>query len=120
MPIVPGSESGHTKHLFHWGENSSVMKSTNVMKRLIIPNHVILLHFQFYTLILVFPDATPRHILYSKPVLWKLNNTGHNLRSVRLVLETELSANNKIQVIRSPLVPVLRYSFGTINWHQEE
>jgi len=35
-------------------------------------------------------------------------------------LGTELSANNKIQAIGSLVVPILRYSFGIINWHQEE
>jgi len=35
-------------------------------------------------------------------------------------LGTELSAKNKIQAIRSLAVPVLRYSFGIVNWHQEE
>jgi len=39
---------------------------------------------------------------------------------LRLVLGTELSANNKIQAIGSLAVPVLRYNFGIINWHQEE
>ena len=39
---------------------------------------------------------------------------------MRLVLGTELSAKNKIQAIGSMTVPVLRYSFGIINWHQEE
>jgi len=39
---------------------------------------------------------------------------------LRLVLSTELSAKNKIQAIRSLAVPVLRYSFGIINWHHEE
>ena len=33
---------------------------------------------------------------------------------------TELSGKNKIQAIGSLAVPVLRYSFGIINWHQEE
>ena len=33
---------------------------------------------------------------------------------------TELSAKNKIQAIGSLAVPVLRYSFGIVNWHQEE
>ena len=33
---------------------------------------------------------------------------------------TELSAKNEIQAIGSLAVPVLRYSFGIINWHQEE
>ena len=42
------------------------------------------------------------------------------LRRLRLVLSTELSAMNKIQAIESLAVTVLRYSFGIINWHQEE
>jgi hypothetical protein len=39
---------------------------------------------------------------------------------LRLILSTELSAKNKMQAIGSLAVPVLRYSFGIINWHQEE
>ena len=39
---------------------------------------------------------------------------------MKLVLGTELSAKNKIQAIGSLAVPVLRYSFGIVNWHQEE
>jgi hypothetical protein len=35
-------------------------------------------------------------------------------------LNTELSAENKIQATGSLAVPVLRHSFGIINWHQEE
>jgi hypothetical protein len=35
-------------------------------------------------------------------------------------LGTELSAKKKIQATGSLAVPVLRYSFGIINWHQEE
>ena len=42
------------------------------------------------------------------------------MRRLRLVLGTELSAKNKIQVIGSLAVPVLRYGFGIINWHREE
>jgi len=42
------------------------------------------------------------------------------LRRLRLVLSTELSAKNKIQAIGSLAVPLLRYSFGIINWHHEE
>jgi hypothetical protein len=99
------------------GENSSLMKFTNLMKRLKIPNHVILPCSQFYTLVSVFLHATPQQVHGSKPVLWKLDNTGHSLKSVRLDLDTELSANNKIQVIKSVAEPVLRYCFGTINWH---
>jgi len=41
------------------------------------------------------------------------------LRRLRLVSSTELSAKNKIQAIGSLAVPVLRHSFGIINWHQE-
>ena len=33
---------------------------------------------------------------------------------------TELSAKNKIQAIGYLAVPALRYSFGIVNWHQEE
>jgi hypothetical protein len=35
-------------------------------------------------------------------------------------LDTELSAKNKIQAIGTLAVPVFRYSFGIINWYQEE
>ena len=42
------------------------------------------------------------------------------LRRLRLVLGTELSAKKKIQAIGSLGVPVLRHSFGIINWYQEE
>ena len=42
------------------------------------------------------------------------------LRRLRLVLGTKLSTKNKIQAIGSLTVPVLRYSFGIVNWHQEE
>jgi hypothetical protein len=41
-------------------------------------------------------------------------------RGLRLVLGTELSAKNKIQTIGSWAVPVLGYTFGIINWLQEE
>ena len=42
------------------------------------------------------------------------------LRRLRLVLGTELSAKNKIQALGSLALPVLRYTFGIVNWHQEE
>jgi len=42
------------------------------------------------------------------------------LRRLRLVFGTELSTKNKIQAIGLLAVPVLRYSFGFVNWHQEE
>jgi hypothetical protein len=41
------------------------------------------------------------------------------LRRLRLVLGSELSAKNKIQAFASLEIPVLRYSFGVSNWHQE-
>jgi hypothetical protein len=50
------------------------------MKRLITLNHVILPCSRFYTLILIFPDATSQQILGSEPVIWDLNNTGNSLR----------------------------------------
>jgi len=39
---------------------------------------------------------------------------------LRLVLGTELSAKDKIKVTGSLALPVLRYSFGIVNWHQKE
>jgi len=42
------------------------------------------------------------------------------MRRLRLVLGTELSSKNNIQAIGSLAVPVLRYSFGIVNWHYEE
>jgi hypothetical protein len=42
------------------------------------------------------------------------------VRRLRLILNTELSATNKMQAVGSLAVPVLRYSFGIINWHREE
>jgi len=39
---------------------------------------------------------------------------------MRLVLDTELSAKNNIQATGSLAVPVFRYSFGIVNWSQEE
>jgi hypothetical protein len=43
-----------------------------------------------------------------------------HFRRLRLVSDTELRTKNKIQAIGSLAVPVLRYSFGIINWRQEE
>jgi hypothetical protein len=42
------------------------------------------------------------------------------VRRPRLILSTELSEKNKMQAIGSLVVPVLRYSFGIIDWNQEE
>jgi len=41
-------------------------------------------------------------------------------RRLRTVLKSELNARNKITVIGALAVPVLRYSFGIINWRTEE
>ena len=37
-----------------------------------------------------------------------------------MILKSELSAKNKITAIGALVVPVLRYSFGIINWRSEE
>jgi hypothetical protein len=42
------------------------------------------------------------------------------VRRLRLISNTELSAKNKMQATGSLAVPVLRCSFGIIDWHQEE
>jgi hypothetical protein len=42
------------------------------------------------------------------------------IRRLKLILSTELSEKNKMKAIGSLAIPVLRYSFGIINWHQEE
>ena len=41
-------------------------------------------------------------------------------RRLRMIMKTELNARNKITAIRALAVPVLRYSFGIINWRIEE
>ena len=39
---------------------------------------------------------------------------------LRMILKSELNARNKITTIGTIAVPVLRYSFGIINWRTEE
>jgi hypothetical protein len=41
-------------------------------------------------------------------------------RRLRMILKSELNARNKITAIGALMVPVLRYSFGIINWRIEE
>ena len=41
-------------------------------------------------------------------------------RRLRMILKYELNTRNKITVIGALAVPVLRYSFGIINWRIEE
>ena len=41
-------------------------------------------------------------------------------RKLRMILKSELNARNKITAIGALAVPVLRYSFGIINWRIEE
>jgi hypothetical protein len=43
-----------------------------------------------------------------------------NRRRLRMILKSELKARNKITAIGVLAVPVLRYSFGIINWRTEE
>jgi hypothetical protein len=50
-----------------WQENSSMMRSTYLMVRLIAHNHFILQSSRFYTLILVFNDATFNRYLVQSP-----------------------------------------------------
>jgi hypothetical protein len=42
------------------------------------------------------------------------------LRRLSIVLDTELSAKNKIQAVGSLAIPVLRYGFEIVNWRPEE
>jgi len=37
-----------------------------------------------------------------------------------MILKSELKARNKITAIGALAVPILRYSFGMINWRTEE
>jgi hypothetical protein len=41
-------------------------------------------------------------------------------RRLRMILKSELNAKNKVTVIGRLAVPVLRYSFGIINWRLGE
>jgi hypothetical protein len=41
-------------------------------------------------------------------------------RRLRMILKFELNARNKITAIGALAVPVLKYSFGIINWRIEE
>jgi hypothetical protein len=41
-------------------------------------------------------------------------------RRLRMILKFKLNAKNKITAIGTLAVPVLRYSFGIINWRIEE
>jgi hypothetical protein len=42
------------------------------------------------------------------------------IRRLRLILNTDLNAKHKMQAIGSLAIPILRYSFEIINWHEEE
>ena len=37
-------------------------------------------------------------------------------RGIKLVLKSELNARNKIEAINTPVVPVILYSYGAIDW----
>jgi hypothetical protein len=42
------------------------------------------------------------------------------IRRLRMILKSEPNARNKITAIGALAVPVLRYSFGIINWRTED
>jgi hypothetical protein len=42
------------------------------------------------------------------------------IRRLRMILKSELNAKNKITAIGTLAIPLLRYSFGIINWRLEE
>ncbi|XP_063967036.1 uncharacterized protein LOC135156948 [Lytechinus pictus] len=42
--------------------------------------------------------------------------TSEYKRRLRLILKSELNAKNKIEAINTLAIPVLRYSFGIVNW----
>jgi hypothetical protein len=42
------------------------------------------------------------------------------VRRLRPILNKELSRKNKMPAIEMLTIPVLRYSFRIINWHEEE
>ena len=41
-------------------------------------------------------------------------------RRIKLLLKSELNARNKIKAINTPVVPVILYSYGVINWKLDE
>ena len=43
-----------------------------------------------------------------------------HIRRLRMILISETKTRNKITAIRALVVPVLRYSFGIMNWRIEE
>jgi hypothetical protein len=42
------------------------------------------------------------------------------VRSLRMILNTELRARNEMQAVRTLEISVLRHSFGIINWNEEK
>jgi len=41
-------------------------------------------------------------------------------RRLRMILKSELNARNKITTTGALAIPILRYSFGIINWRIED
>jgi hypothetical protein len=66
------------------------------------------------------PKEAHRYLGIQESYETQHKNKNDKLSRFRLVLGTELSAKNTIQAIGSMAVPILRYSFGTVNWQQEE
>ena len=55
-----------------------------------------------------------QHQQMKERLKWEYN------RRLRMILKSELNARNKITAIGALAVPVLRYSFGIINWRTED
>ena len=49
-----------------------------------------------------------------------LHSSANLIIIIIIILKSELNARNKITAIGALAVPVLRYSFGIINWRTEE
>ena len=58
-------------------------------------------------------EGLPHHKIKGK--IWK-----EYKRRVKLVLKSELNARNKIAAINILAVPAIIYSYGIINWKQDE
>jgi hypothetical protein len=61
-----------------------------------------------------------RNLPFSYDIQYKNENVKMKkvyVRRLGLVLGTELRVKNKIQAIGALALPVLRYSFGIVNWH---
>ncbi|KAI5750850.1 hypothetical protein M8J77_001785 [Diaphorina citri] len=67
----------------------------------------------------IFPRA-PASVSSLVRLALSSNFPAEYFRRMRLVLRTELNGKNKMEAINSLAVPVIDYSFGIIEWTQEE